>query len=84
MVPAIIGLILTFIGTIVTSIGLLRERETGTLEQLAVMSIKPSTVILGKFSPYFLVAAIDMRAEPGPGCSLQPSGSAAHSEPSQQ
>ena len=60
MVPAIIGLILTFIGTIVTSIGLVRERETGTLEQLAVMPIKPSTVILGKISPYFLVASIDM------------------------
>ncbi len=60
MIPAIIGLILTFIGTIVTSIGLVRERETGTLEQLAVMPIKPSAVILGKISPYFLVASIDM------------------------
>jgi ABC-2 type transport system permease protein len=60
MVPAIIGLILTFIGTIVTSIGLVRERETGTLEQLAVMPIRPSHVILGKISPYFLVAAVDM------------------------
>ena len=60
MVPAIIGLILAFIGTIVTSIGLVRERETGTLEQLAVMPIKPSTVILGKISPYFLVGSIDM------------------------
>jgi len=60
MIPAIIGLILTFIGTIVTSIGLVRERETCTLEQLAVMPIKPSAVILGKISPYFLVASIDM------------------------
>jgi ABC-2 type transport system permease protein len=60
MVPAIIGLILTFIGTIITSIGLVRERETGTLEQLAVMPIKPSQVILGKITPYFLVAAVDM------------------------
>jgi ABC-2 type transport system permease protein len=49
-----------FIGTIVTSIGLVRERETGTLEQLAVMPIKPSTVILGKISPYFLVCSIDV------------------------
>ena len=31
MVPAIIGLILTFIGTIITSIGMVRERESGTL-----------------------------------------------------
>ena len=60
MVPAIIGLILTFIGTIVTSIGLVREREAGTLEQLAVMPIKPGTVILGKIAPYFLMASIDM------------------------
>ena len=57
MIPAIIGLILTFIGTIVTSIGMVRERETGTLEQLAVMPIRPSQVILGKITPYFIVAA---------------------------
>ncbi|MEE3850116.1 ABC transporter permease [Gordonia sp. LSe1-13] len=60
MVPAIIGLILTFIGTIITSIGLVREREAGTLEQLAVMPIRPSQVILGKIVPYFILAAIDM------------------------
>jgi ABC-2 type transport system permease protein len=60
MVPAIIGLILTFIGTIITSIGMVRERESGTLEQLAVMPIRPSRVILGKIAPYFLVAAADM------------------------
>ena len=60
MVPAIIGLILTFIGTIITSIGMVRERETGTLEQLAVMPIRPSRVILGKIAPYFLVASADM------------------------
>jgi len=60
MIPAIIGLILTFIGTIITSIGLVREREAGTLEQLAVMPIRPSTVIVGKISPYFLLAGLDM------------------------
>ena len=70
MVPAIIGLILTFIGTIVTSIGLVRERETGTLEQLAVMPIAPSQVILGKISPYFLVAAVDMTIITGLGMLL--------------
>ncbi len=60
MVPAIIGLILTFIGVIITSIGLVRERQTGTLEQLAVMPIKPSAVIFGKIAPYFVLASIDM------------------------
>ena len=60
MIPAIIGLILTFIGTIITSIGMVRERQTGTLEQLAVMPIRPSQVIVGKIAPYFLVASFDM------------------------
>lgn len=60
MIPAIIGLILTFIGTIITSIGLVREREAGTLEQLAVMPIRPSAVIIGKISPYFVLAGLDM------------------------
>ncbi len=70
MIPAIIGLILTFIGTLVTSIGMVRERETGTLEQLAVMPIRPSSVILGKIAPYFMVASLDMLIVTGLGILL--------------
>lgn len=62
MVPALIGLILTFIGTIITSIGLVKEREAGTFEQLAVMPLGPAAVILGKIAPYFLLACLDMVA----------------------
>ncbi|MFN3866234.1 MAG: ABC transporter permease [Demequina sp.] len=60
MVPSLIGLILAFIGTIITSIGLVRERQTGTIEQLAVMPLRPADVIVGKIAPYFLLAAFDM------------------------
>lgn len=60
MVPALVGLILTFIGTIITSIGLVKERAAGTLEQLAVMPLRPVDVIVGKIAPYFLLASIDM------------------------
>jgi ABC-2 type transport system permease protein len=60
MVPALIGLILLFIGTVVTSLGVVREREQGTLEQLAVMPLRPIDVIVGKIAPYFLVALLDM------------------------
>ncbi|SER99389.1 ABC-2 type transport system permease protein [Propionibacterium cyclohexanicum] len=62
MVPGLIGLILLFIGALITSIGLVRERETGTLEQLAVMPLRPSAIIIGKVAPYFLLALIDMAA----------------------
>ena len=60
MIPGLIGLILTMIGTIITSIGLVREREAGTLEQLAVMPLRPGGIILGKIAPYFLLATLDM------------------------
>ena len=60
MVPALAGMILVFIGTIVTSLGVVRERQAGTLEQLAVMPIRPRDVFVGKIGPYFLVAAADL------------------------
>ena len=60
MVPALTGLIMAFIGTIITSLGLVRERQAGTLEQLAVMPLRASDVIGGKIFPYFLLASADM------------------------
>jgi ABC-2 type transport system permease protein len=60
MVPALIGLVLLFVGTVITSLGVVREREQGTLEQLAVMPLRPIDVTVGKIAPYFLVATIDM------------------------
>lgn len=60
MVPSLIGLILLFIGTVITSLGVVREREQGTLEQLAVTPLRPLDVIVGKIAPYFGVALIDM------------------------
>jgi ABC-2 type transport system permease protein len=60
MVPGLAALILLFVGTIVTSLGVVRERQAGTLEQLAVMPLRPADVFLGKIAPYFVVAALDM------------------------
>jgi ABC-2 type transport system permease protein len=60
MVPGLAGVVLVFIGTIITSLGVVRERQSGTLEQLAVMPLKPRDVVLGKIVPYFLVATIDL------------------------
>ena len=60
MVPGLAGMILLFIGTVITSLGVVRERQAGTLEQLAVMPLRPRDVFLGKIAPYFLVAAVDL------------------------
>ncbi|MGA2829252.1 MAG: ABC transporter permease [Streptosporangiaceae bacterium] len=60
MIPGIAGVILVFIGTVITSLGVVRERQSGTLEQLAVMPLRPRDVFLGKITPYFAVAAVDL------------------------
>jgi ABC-type multidrug transport system permease subunit len=60
MIPGLAGVILVFIGTIITSLGVVRERQSGTMEQLAVMPLRPRDVFLGKIVPYFVVAALDL------------------------
>lgn len=70
MVPGLAGLILLFVGTVITSLGVVRERQAGTLEQLAVMPLRPRDVFLGKIAPYFLVAAVDLALVLGVGVPL--------------
>lgn len=60
MVPALAGMILVFIGTIATSLGVVRERQSGTLEQLAVMPFRPADIFVGKVAPYLVLAVLDM------------------------
>ena len=60
MIPGLAGVVLVFVGVIITSLGVVRERQTGTLEQLAVMPLRPRDVFLGKIVPYFAVAAVDL------------------------
>ena len=62
MVPGLAGLILVFVGTLITSLGVVRERQAGTLEQLAVMPLRAWDVIVGKIAPYLIVAAVDLIA----------------------
>ena len=70
MIPGLAGVVLAFIGTIITSLGVVRERQTGTMEQLAVMPLKPRDVFLGKIGPYFAVAALDLAVVVGVGVGL--------------
>ncbi|HVD13253.1 MAG TPA: ABC transporter permease [Actinomycetota bacterium] len=60
MIPGLVGIILVFVGTLATSLGVVRERQSGTLEQLAVMPLRPRDVFLGKILPYFAVATVDL------------------------
>jgi ABC-2 type transport system permease protein len=59
MVPGVLGLILMIMTTSLSSIGIVRERETGTLEQLIVTPIRPYQLILGKLAPFVLIGLVE-------------------------
>jgi ABC-2 type transport system permease protein len=70
MVPGLVGLIMAFIGIVITSLGIVRERERGTLEQLMVTPITRLELMLGKMLPYLLIAFVDMAIIVGAGLAL--------------
>lgn len=57
-VPGIMGMIFILICAIMTSVSIVREKETGTMDLLLVSPIKPRTIIFGKLVPYFLLSCI--------------------------
>jgi ABC-2 type transport system permease protein len=59
MIPAMIGVILQFLTTILTATSIVRERERGTIEQLIVTPLRSWELVVGKITPYVLVSFID-------------------------
>ena len=59
MIPGLLGLVVMFMATLMTVLGIVREREYGTLEQLVVTPITPFELMLGKLIPPFIIAAVD-------------------------
>jgi ABC-2 type transport system permease protein len=59
MVPGLLGLVLIFITTLMTALGVVKEKERGTLEQLIVSPLTSFELILGKLLPYMIIASVD-------------------------
>lgn len=59
-VPGIMGVILILICAIMTSIGIVREKETGTMEVLLVSPIKPIYIIIAKAVPYLVISIVNV------------------------
>lgn len=60
IVPGLIVLIMTLVGTFLTSLVMAREWERGTLEALFVTPVRPTEIILAKIIPYFFVGIIGL------------------------
>lgn len=55
MVPGIVGLLLSLITLILTSLAIVKEKEVGTLEQIIVTPIKPIELLIGKLVPFAIL-----------------------------
>ena len=60
LVPGIAATLLVIVTTLVTAMGLSRERENGTMEQVLVTPIRPLWLLLGKLLPFLLIGLLDM------------------------
>ncbi len=59
-VPGIVAFVIMLISLLFTSMAIVRERESGTMEQLIVTPLKPAELILGKTIPYALISMIQL------------------------
>ena len=58
MVPGILTLLLTMIGSFLASLNIVREKEIGTIEQINVTPIPKGIFIAGKLIPFWLMSQI--------------------------
>ena len=58
-VPAILAMVLMLVTMILPSMAVVREMETGTLEQIIATPIRPWQFIIGKLFPYACVGFVD-------------------------
>ena len=59
-VPGVMGLILILICAMMTSVGIVKEKEIGTMEVLLVSPMKPVYIILAKATPYLLLSLVNI------------------------
>jgi ABC-2 type transport system permease protein len=58
--PGVISLIVTLMSLLLTSMAIVREKEIGTMEQLVVSPITPFELILGKLTPFAIIALMQV------------------------
>lgn len=59
-VPGMMALVLLLVCVFMTSISIVKEKETGTMELLLVSPFKPILIIFSKVVPYFILSLINV------------------------
>jgi len=60
MIPGLIGIIMTQVALVLTALGVVRERERGTIEQLMITPVTKLELMVGKTIPYLIIALFDL------------------------
>lgn len=67
MVPGIAAMLLVIVTTLTSAMGLAREREMGTLEQVLVTPVRPLLLLVGKMAPFVVIGVVDVMLLVGVG-----------------
>jgi ABC-2 type transport system permease protein len=59
VVPGIIAIIMMMVGTVLTAVTIVKEKEQGTIEQIVSSPIGRYELMIGKVLPYALLAYVD-------------------------
>jgi ABC-2 type transport system permease protein len=59
MVPGLLVHLITLIGTLMTALNIVREKEAGTLDQLNVTPIRPAVFIAAKLLPLWIIGLLE-------------------------
>lgn len=59
-VPGVMGLILMMICAMMTSVSIVREKETGTMEVLLISPVHPFLMVIAKTVPYLFLSLVNL------------------------
>ncbi|MCX6326228.1 MAG: ABC transporter permease [Bacteroidia bacterium] len=60
MLPGILVILVTAIGFLLAGLNMVREKETGTIEQINVTPVKKHHFIIAKMVPFLLIGLVDL------------------------
>ncbi len=60
MVPGILVILVSMIGLFLTALNIVREKETGTIEQINVTPVKKYQLLAGKLVPFWIIALFEL------------------------
>lgn len=60
MLPGILGILVTAIGFLLAGLNLVKEKESGTIEQINVTPVRKHQFIIAKMVPFFVIGLVDL------------------------